>query len=96
MPAPSSLPATVTHALQVVSTALADMADANRQLLEHEKRMQALVTELMHMAQASTPNTAQLMQVQMAMQRENTVFTSISHVLKTRHDTAKNSIANVR
>ena len=34
--------------------------------------------------------------VQSAMQRENAVFTSVSNVLKTRHDTAKNSISNVR
>jgi len=27
---------------------------------------------------------------------ENVVFTSVSNVLKTRHDTAKNSIGNVR
>lgn len=36
------------------------------------------------------------LQLQMAMQRENLVFTSVSNVLKTRHDTAKNSISNVR
>jgi hypothetical protein len=29
-------------------------------------------------------------------QGENLVFTSVSNVLKTRHDTAKNSINNVR
>jgi hypothetical protein len=34
--------------------------------------------------------------LQEAMQRENLVFTSVSNVLKTRHDTAKNSISNVR
>lgn len=34
--------------------------------------------------------------LQLAMQRENLVFTSVSNVLKTRHDTAKNSINNVR
>ncbi len=28
--------------------------------------------------------------------KENLVFTSVSNVLKTRHDTAKNSISNVR
>jgi hypothetical protein len=27
---------------------------------------------------------------------ENQVFTSVSNVLKTRHDTAKNSISNIR
>ncbi len=39
---------------------------------------------------------AKLMQVQMAMQRENQVFTTVSNVLKTRHDTVKNTISNVR
>lgn len=39
---------------------------------------------------------AQMMQVQIAMQRENQMFTSISNVLKTKHDTVKNSISNIR
>lgn len=39
---------------------------------------------------------AKLMQVQIAMQRENQVFTTVSNVLKTRHDTVKNTISNVR
>jgi hypothetical protein len=38
----------------------------------------------------------QMLKLQMAMQRENLVFTSVSNVLKTRHDTAKNSISNIR
>lgn len=33
---------------------------------------------------------------QMQMQRENLVFTSVSNVLKARHETSKNSIQNVR
>ncbi|MBK7860068.1 MAG: hypothetical protein IPJ65_15925 [Archangiaceae bacterium] len=45
--------------------------------------------------QSQTEN-AQMMKLQLAMQRENLVFTSVSNVLKTRHDTAKNSISNVR
>jgi hypothetical protein len=36
------------------------------------------------------------MGLQLAMQRENVVFSSVSNVLKTRHDTAKNSLSNVR
>jgi hypothetical protein len=44
----------------------------------------------------SQSENAQMMKLQMAMQRENLVFTSVSNVLKTRHDTAKNSISNVR
>lgn len=45
---------------------------------------------------ASQAENMKLLQVQMAMQRENQVFTTVSNVLKTRHDTVKNSIANVR
>lgn len=44
----------------------------------------------------SQKENAQMMQLQMAMQRENIVFTSVSNVLKTRHETSKNSISNVR
>ncbi len=32
--------------------------------------------------------------IQQKMQNENQVYTSVSNVLKTRHDTAKNSIGN--
>lgn len=39
---------------------------------------------------------SQMLQVQIAMQRENSQFTSISNVLKTKHDTQKNSISNIR
>jgi hypothetical protein len=38
----------------------------------------------------------QLMSAQMAMQRENQVFSTVSNVLKVRHDTVKNTIQNVR
>jgi hypothetical protein len=40
--------------------------------------------------------TAQLLQLQMEMQHENRSYTAISNILKTKHDTAKNSISNVR
>lgn len=43
-----------------------------------------------------TKQNAQMMQVQIAMQRENQMFTSVSNVLKTKHDTVKNSISNIR
>jgi hypothetical protein len=38
----------------------------------------------------------QLLGVQMQMQKENQVFSTVSNVLKTRHDTVKNTISNVR
>ncbi|PTL80518.1 hypothetical protein [Vitiosangium sp. GDMCC 1.1324] len=37
-----------------------------------------------------------LLGVQMSLQRENQVFSTISNVMKTRHDTAKNAIGNIR
>ncbi len=37
-----------------------------------------------------------MLAVQMQMQKENQVFTSVSNVLKTKHDTVKNSISNIR
>jgi hypothetical protein len=44
----------------------------------------------------SQGENAEMMKLQTQMQHENVVFTSVSNVLKTRHDTAKNSIGNVR
>lgn len=38
----------------------------------------------------------ELINLQIAMQRENQVFTTVSNVLKMRHDSVKNSIQNVR
>ena len=38
----------------------------------------------------------QYLELQSKMQMENRTYLSVSNVLKTRHDTAKNSISNVR
>jgi hypothetical protein len=36
------------------------------------------------------------LELQMAMQRENQSYTTLSNIMKTKHDTVKNSISNVR
>ncbi len=46
--------------------------------------------------QDSAGELGKMLQVQMQMQKENQVFTTVSNVLKTRHDTVKNTISNVR
>lgn len=46
--------------------------------------------------EAMRATNLELMQAQMAMQRENQVFSTVSNVLKVRHDTVKNTIQNVR
>jgi hypothetical protein len=38
----------------------------------------------------------QFLQLQTAMQHESQVFTAVSNILKTKHDTVKNSINNIR
>ena len=38
----------------------------------------------------------QYLQLQTQMQRESRSYTSISNIMKTRHDTVKNSIGNIR
>jgi hypothetical protein len=38
----------------------------------------------------------QYLQVQKAMQQENRTFSAVSNILKTKHDTVKNSISNMR
>ena len=38
----------------------------------------------------------QYLQLQQQMQNENRQYTAISNIMKTKHDTAKNSISNVR
>jgi hypothetical protein len=48
-------------------------------------------TELAQM----TDQNNQMLAVQIALQRENQVFTSVSNALKTKHDTVKNSIGNI-
>lgn len=44
----------------------------------------------------SQRENGKMIQMQISMQRENQVFTTLSNVIKTRHDTVKNSISNVR
>lgn len=109
----------VVSCLKTVAAALDDIAEANKQLALHQKRMQVLLSEFLRVVQkgakqqalasraagvksGSTARTmpatlsAELLAVQMSMQRENQVFSSVSNVLKTRHDTVKNSIGNIR
>lgn len=42
-----------------------------------------------------TAENGKLLQVQIALQRENETFTSVSNALKTKHETVKNTIGNV-
>lgn len=51
---------------------------------------------LQQVMNANNAQNMQMLGMQMTMQRENQVFSTVSNVLKTRHDTVKNTISNVR
>jgi hypothetical protein len=38
----------------------------------------------------------QYLQLQQQMQNENRSYTAVSNIMKTKHDTVKNSISNIR
>ncbi|MCL2013101.1 MAG: hypothetical protein FWG75_09985 [Cystobacterineae bacterium] len=46
--------------------------------------------------QAQHEKNLELLGIQSKLQQENLVFSSLSNAMKTRHDTAKNSISNLR
>ena len=46
--------------------------------------------------QATSAVNSAFLQLQTQMQRENQIFTSVSNIMKTKHDTVKNSLGNLR
>ena len=48
------------------------------------------------MQEMSQSFNVQYLALQQDMQRENRQFTMVSNIMKTKHDTAKNAINNVR
>jgi hypothetical protein len=84
------------------------LADLDAAMKAHNTRMTALLGQLKLAGQSQLPNATkqmqemnmsfnlQYLQLQQQMQHENRTYTAISNVLKTKHDTVKNSISNVR
>ena len=56
----------------------------------------ALRAATLHMQETQMSFNQQYLQLQINMQRENRLYTSVSNIMKTKHDTVKNSISNVR
>ena len=65
---------------------VATFAASQAQIMEATKQMQ----------EAQMSFNLQYLQLQQAMQNENRQFTAVSNIMKTKHDTVKNSISNVR
>ena len=65
---------------------VANLASSQAQLLEATKQMQ----------ETQMSFNLQYLQLQSQMQHENRAFTAVSNIMKTKHDTVKNSISNIR
>lgn len=87
------------------NTSIAEMSAQNQRMMEYARAnnlgifsgagtngMGQYSTNLAEMSAQMN----QMLNVQIAMQRENLMFTSISNVLKTKHDTLKTIISNIR
>jgi hypothetical protein len=56
----------------------------------------ALMAATRRMREMEMSFSLQYLQLQSQMQNENRAYTAISNIMKTRHDTVKNSISNIR
>ncbi|HYV49483.1 MAG TPA: hypothetical protein VFA20_31710 [Myxococcaceae bacterium] len=54
------------------------------------------ISSMQNLMAQQAKTSFQMLGLQQQMQQENQVFTTVSNVLKTRHDTVKNTISNVR
>jgi hypothetical protein len=55
-----------------------------------------LLTAVKEMQETQMSFNLQYLQLQSQMQNENRQFTAVSNIMKTKHDTVKNSISNIR
>ncbi|HWQ02125.1 MAG TPA: hypothetical protein VN449_08435 [Gaiellaceae bacterium] len=78
--------ATADRFAVLASELVANLASSQAQLLEATKQMQ----------ETQMSFNLQYLQLQSQMQHENRSFTAVSNIMKTKHDTVKNSISNIR
>jgi hypothetical protein len=92
---PAGMPACARAA-----TALAAYNEATNQLARAAATLDAagdkLVAATKQMQETRLSFNYQYLQLQTKMQHENLTYTAISNIMKTKHDTVKNSISNIR
>lgn len=72
---------------------VADLAQAGR---ADDPGQAALLQATKQMQEMQMSFNLQYLQLQQQMQNENRQFTMVSNIMKTKHDTVKNSIGNIR
>ena len=87
--------------------ALAALADAEKErktLAQHHTALYGTCVEMGNLVvrlidelgDGAMSFNLQYLQLQSQMQQENRAYTAVSNIMKTKHDTAKNSISNIR
>jgi predicted metal-dependent hydrolase len=71
-------------------------ADEVARLVQGKARPDQLLAATKQMRETQMSFNLQYLQLQSQMQNENRSYTAISNIMKTKHDTVKNSISNVR
>ena len=81
------------------------LRDLSMAMTRHHSRVTALLTQasarpepktIAELQHAQAAFNVQYLQLHAQMQNENRSYTAISNIMKTKHDTVKNSINNVR
>lgn len=79
-----------------VAEAIAERSNAVAALLGKADAGASVTAALTRLRAVEKSTSTALLKLQSQMQHENRAFTSVSNVLKTRHDTVKNTIGNIR
>ncbi len=76
--------------------AVADLQELCSSVMETNAKLAALVKQSRVPAEMNQSFNMQYLGLQQQMQDESRRFTMLSNIMKTKHDTAKNSISNLR
>jgi hypothetical protein len=70
--------------------------EISRNLLASKLEQTQPSTSIKEMEETQMSFNLQYLQLQSQMQKENRAYTAVSNIMKTKHDTVKNSINNVK
>ena len=82
--------------IELVNAFSREVADFLARIAAGDHSRDQLLVATKQMQEIQMSFNQQYLQLQMQMQRENRSYTSVSNIMKTRHDTVKNSIGNIR
>ena len=81
---------------EMYSTLSNRIADVGKLAAQKNIAQDQLVQAVKQLQETQMSFNLQYLQLQNSMQNENRQFTMVSNIMKTKHDTVKNSLSNVR